>query len=161
MIDSAPPADPNVAGSAFFFIMNIKTSDLVQLGQTAADAFNEHDNAQTALEESFGTVFNVAKDNLLRDVRLAETQGLDLSMFSGESSRFKFPQFDTNIVVRIQRIPTRHAKLEKLAQKVAKLEQELKVAKLQLKHLGVELVHAGECDEVTDKVTLAFTRMRK
>lgn len=161
MIPSAPPADPNVADTVFLFPMNIKTTDLVQLGQSAADAFNEYDQAQTALEESFGTVFNVAKDNLLRDVRIAESQGLDLSMFAGESSRFKFPQFDTNIVVRIQRIPTPHAKLEKLAGKVAKLEQELKVARLQLKHMGVELVQSGDCDEVTEKVTLAFTRLRK
>ena len=52
------------------------------------------------------------------------------------------------------------SKLEKLAEKVAKLEQELKVAKMQLKHTAEQLVAEHKCDQVTDKISLAFTRLK-
>jgi hypothetical protein len=133
--------------------MNIKTSDLVCLGERAASTWDERDRAQTALDVAFGTPFEAAKDNLLRDITIAESSGVDLSIF-------KFPDLHTNIVVRITRKPTPHTKLEKLAEKVAKLEQELKVAKMQLKHTAEQLVAQHECDEVTDKITLAFTRLK-
>jgi hypothetical protein len=48
-----------------------------------------------------------------------------------------------------------------LADKVSKLEQDLKLAKMQLKHTAQQLVVTGECDEITDKIVLAFSRMRK
>lgn len=141
--------------------MTIRTTDLVDLGAIAAEAFDECDTAQKELNEAFGVPYEAAKDNLLRDVRLANDEGLDLSVFSGESSRFKYRQFNTNIVVRISRVPTPHEKLDKLTNKVAKLEQELKVAKMQLKHTAEQLVAAGECDEIVDKIVLAFTRLSK
>jgi hypothetical protein len=140
--------------------MNIRTSDLVCLGERAAATWDERDRAQTALDEAFGTPFEAAKDNLLRDITIAESSGVDLSVFSGSDSRFKFPDLHTNIVVRISRKPTPHAKLEKLAEKVAKLEQDLKVAKMQLKHTAEQLIAQQECDEITDKITLAFTRLK-
>ena len=62
--------------------------------------------------------------------------------------------------MRISRKPTPHTKLEKLAEKVAKLEQELKVAKMQLKHTAEQLVAEHKCDQVTDKISLAFTRLK-
>ncbi len=141
--------------------MQIKSSDLVKLGAIAAETYNEKDLAQTALEEAFGLPFTAARDNLLRDLEIAEAQGADMSIFAGDESRFRFPAQNTHIIVRIGRVPTPHAKLEKLAAKVSKLEQELKLAKLALKHTAEQLVASHECDEVTDKVTLAFTRLRK
>ena len=140
--------------------MTIKTSELVSLGSLAAEAFNDFDTAQQELNGSFGAPYNAAKDNLLRDVTIAEAEGLDLRLFSGEESRFRFPNFNTNIVVRIHRKPTQHTKLEKLAAKVSKLESELKLAKLCLKHEAEQLVTAGVCDEITDKIVLAFTRIK-
>jgi hypothetical protein len=86
---------------------------------------------------------------------------MDLSCFQGSDSRFKYNQFNTNIVVRVTRIPTPHSKLEKLAARVEKLEAELKIAKLQLKHTAEQLVASGDCDELTDKVSLAFTRLKR
>lgn len=141
--------------------MTIKTSDLVSLGSIAAEAFNEFDVAQTQLEESFGLTYGAAKDNLLRDVTIAETEGLDLSIFSGENSRFRYPASNANIVIRIHKKPTAHTKLEKLAAKVAAVESELKLAKMALKHEAERLVAKGECDEVTDKIVLAFMRIKK
>jgi hypothetical protein len=141
--------------------MNIKTTELVELGSLAAEAYDECDTALKALNDSFGPPYESAKDNLLRDVTLADTQGLDLSVFAGDSSRFKFPQHNTNIVVRISRVPTPHSKLAALADKVTKLEAELKMAKMRLKHAAEQLVLAGECDERTEKISLAFTRLKK
>lgn len=139
----------------------IRTTDLVSLGALAAEAYDEFDTAQTELNASFGVTYEAAKDNLLRDFKLAESQGLDLSCFQGTESRFKYNQANTNIVVRITRIPTAHSKLDKLAAKVDKLEAELKVAKMQLKHTAEQLVASGECDEITDKISLAFTRLKR
>ena len=140
--------------------MTIKTTDLVSLGSIAAEAFNDFDVAQKELNGSFGVPYNAAKDNLLRDVTIAESEGLDLSIFAGSESRFKYPVFDTNIVVRIYRKPTLHARLDKLAAKVEKLEQDLKLAKLALKHEAEQLVASGSCDEVTEKIVLAFSRIK-
>jgi hypothetical protein len=141
--------------------MTIKTTDLVELGAIAAEAYDECDTALKALNESFGAPYEAAKDNLLCDVTAAENAGLDLSVFSGDKSRFRFPEHNTNIVVRISRVPTSHDKLEKLSAKVNKLEQELKVAKMQLKHAAEALVLTGECDQTTEKIVLAFTRLKK
>jgi hypothetical protein len=45
-------------------------------------------------------------------------------------------------------------------EKVNKLETELKVAKLRLKHEAEQLIAAGDCDEITEKIVLAFTRIK-
>ena len=63
-------------------------------------------------------------------------------------------------MVRIYRKPTLHARLDKLAAKVEKLEQDLKLAKLALKHEAEQLVASGSCDEVTEKIVLAFSRIK-
>ena len=141
--------------------MTIRTTDLVDPGAIAAEAYDECDTAQKELNEAFGIPYDASKDNLLRDIRVASNEGMDLSVFSGENSRFKYRQFNTNIVVRITRVPTPHNELDKLTAKVAKLEQDLKVAKLKLKHTAEQLVAQGECDELVDKITLAFTRLSK
>jgi hypothetical protein len=98
--------------------MTIKTTQLVTLATKAAEAFDEFDEASQQLNSSFGVPYQATKDNLLRDITLADTEGLDLSVFAGADSRFKFPQFNTNIVVRIHKKPAQHNKLEKLADKV-------------------------------------------
>lgn len=141
--------------------MNIKTTELIKLGSLAAEAYDECDTALQQLNDSFGAPYEAAKENLLRDITLADHQGLDLSIFSGAESRFKFPEHNTNIIIRISRVPTVHDRLNKLAEKVSKLEQDLKLAKMQLKHTAQQLVVTGECDEVTDKIVLAFSRLRK
>ena len=141
--------------------MTIHTTDLVQLGELADQAYDECDTALHHLNESFGTPYEAAKDNLLRDVRVAEAEGTDLAVFSGATSRFKFPKFNTNIVVRVRRVPTPHTKLDTLAARVTKLEKDLKIAKLNLKHEAEKLITKGECDEVTDSITLAFQRLNK
>jgi len=140
--------------------MTIKTTQLVALATKAAEAFDDFDEASQQLNSSFGVSYQATKDNLLRDITIADTEGLDLRVFSGVDSRFKFPQFNTNIVVRIHKKPSAHTKLEKLAEKVNKLEGELKLAKMQLKHEVEELVAKGECDQVTDKIVLAFSRIK-
>ena len=141
--------------------MTINTTHLVQLGELAAEAYDECDTALNQLQESFGAPYEAAKDNLLRDVRLAENEGTDLSVFSGGDSRFKFAQFNTNIVVRVRRTSPPHAKLETLSARVERLERDLKIAKLNLKHETEKLIAKGECDEVTENVNLAFQRLNK
>jgi hypothetical protein len=140
--------------------MTITTTGLVSLASVAAEAFSDFEEAKKQLDSAFGVPFNAAKDNLTRDVMLAESEGLDLSVFSGENSRFKFPTHQTNIVVRVYRKPTPHTKLEALAAKVEKIESELKLAKLRLKHEAEQLIAAGKCDEVTEKIVLAFNRIK-
>lgn len=140
--------------------MTIKLPSILKLADTAADTWSECDLALAQVNEAFGTPFEAARDNLLADVTQADSEGFDLSLFSGAASKFKFPQYKTNIVVRISRKPTPHDKLQKLADKVSDLEQQLKVAKLKLKQQAELLVQTGECDQVTDKISLAFTRLK-
>jgi len=142
------------------FQMKTKLSSLLSLADVAASAWSECDVALTELNLAFGTPFEAAKDNLLTDIRTAEQEGFDLAIFSGADSKFKFDQYKTNIIVRVSRKPTPHTKLEKLAAKVEDLEKELKLAKLKLKQQAELLVQSGDCDEVTDKITLAFTRLK-
>jgi len=139
----------------------ITSHHLYDLGRSAAESYNEYDNAQVALEESFGVEHKATKSDLLRDVIIADKEGLDLSVFSGDDSRFKFPEFNTNIVVRYYKEPTTHDKLVKLANAVKAKEDELKLAKLKLKHATEELIAKGECDEITARISLAFTRLSK
>ena len=140
--------------------MTIKLPSILKLADTAANAWSECDIALVQVNEAFGTPFEAARDNLLADVTQADNEGFDLSLFSGAESKFKFPQYKTNIVVRISSKPTPHDKLQKLADKVADLEQQLRVAKLKLKQQAELLVQTGECDQVTDKISLAFTRLK-
>ena len=140
--------------------MTIKLPSILKLADTAANAWSECDIALVQVNEAFGTPFEAARDNLLADVTQADNEGFDLSLFSGAESKFKFPQYKTNIVVRISRKPTPHDKLQKLADKVADLEQQLRVAKLKLKQQADLLVQTGDCDQVTDKISLAFTRLK-
>jgi hypothetical protein len=140
--------------------MTIKLPSILKLADTAATAWSECDLALTQVNEAFGTPFEAARDNLLADVTQADGEGFDLGLFSGADSKFKFPQYKTNIVVRISRKPTPHDKLQKLADKVSDLEQQLKLAKLKLKQQAELLVQTGECDQVTDKISLAFTRLK-
>jgi hypothetical protein len=139
----------------------ITTNQLLDLGTLAAESYDEYDQASKQLEESFGITYTSAKDNLLRDIRIADQEGLDFSIFQGDDSRFKFPKFNAHIIVRIHKQPTPHDKLVKLADKVAKLEQELKLAKTVLKNTAEELIMKGQCDEVTEKITVAFSRLKK
>lgn len=141
--------------------MSITTSSLLKLGTLAAESWNDCDIALTQVEESFGAPYEACRDNLQRDLLIADREHLDLSCFAGDDSRFKFPELNTHIIVRISKKPTSHTRLEKAADRVAKLEQELKIAKLQLKSLTEELVLKNEVDEVTDKITLAFKRLAK
>lgn len=140
--------------------MKVKLPSILKLANTAADAWSECDLALVQVNEAFGTPFEAARDNLLADITQAESEGFDLSVFSGADSKFKFPQCKTNIIVRVSRKPTPHDKLVKLADKVADLEQQLKVAKLKLKQQAELLVQTGECDQITDKISLAFTRLK-
>lgn len=140
--------------------MTIKLTNLINLGDLAAQAWDECDTALQQLNEGFGKPFEAAKDNLLNDVKEADREGFDLSVFSGGDSKFKFIEHNANIVVRIYKKPTPHTKLEKLAERVQKLENDLKVAKLKLKHEIEQLTLTGECDKVTDKIVLAFNRIK-
>ena len=139
--------------------MNITTTNLLDLGTKAAEAWSDCDEAMSQLNEAFGAPFEAVRDHLQRDLMIADREGLDLSCFAGESSRFKFPEVNTHIIVRVTKKPTSHTRLEKAAERVAKLEQELKIAKHQLKALTEELVIKQEVDQVTDKIGLAFKRL--
>ncbi len=138
----------------------IKTAALVALAATAAESYSEYADALALLEESFGVPYNAAKDCLTRDINVALKQGVDLQPFTGAESRFKFPEFRTNIVVRISRETTEHSTLTKLAAKVTELEQKLKLAKKQLSNAAEELLLKGEVEQVPAKVTLAFTALK-
>jgi len=140
--------------------MTIKLPSILKLADTAASAWSECDVALVQVNEAFGAPFEAARDNLLADVQQAESEGFDLGIFSGAESKFKFPQYKANIIVRVSRKPTPHTKLERLAAKVEDLEQQLKLAKLKLKQQAELLVQSGECDQITDKISLAFTRLK-
>jgi len=141
--------------------MTITTANLLDLGTKAADAWNDCDEALTQVSESFGAPFEAMRDHLQRDLIIADREGLDLSCFAGSDSRFKFPEVNAHIIVRISKKPTPHTRLEKAAERVAKLEQELKIAKHQLKALAEELVLKNEVDQVTDTIGVAFKRLAK
>ena len=83
-----------------------------------------------------------------------------MSVFSGAESAFKFPDLETNIVVRVTRKPTAHVKLERIDDKIEQLEQKLKVAKIERKKLIEQLAVTGDVDMITDKINLAFTRLK-
>ena len=73
---------------------------------------------------------------------------------------FRFPEHNANIVVRITKSPTAHSKIDKLDDKIAQLEQKLKVAKLERKQLIDQLKLTFKVDFITDKINLAFSRIK-
>ena len=134
---------------------------LVEQARTAAELFDECDQALTELNDSFGAPYEAAKQNLINDLVCVDTRNtVDLSVFQGPASLFKFPEFKTNIIVRIARIPSPHSALDKLQDKIEKLEQQLKLAKAERKALITKLELQGKVDLLTDKITTAFTRIK-
>jgi len=139
----------------------ITQTSLVQLGRHAAETYDECDTALTQLNEGFGVAYESARQNLSDDINTAVCQqGMDLSVFSGKSSLFKYEEFRTNIVVRVTQLPTEHEKLLKMDAKIEQLQKQLAKAKLQRKQLIQMLALDNQIDFTTDKVTLAFTRIK-
>ena len=134
--------------------------DLVAVGRTAAECWNEFDIAQMHCEQAFGTPFNAAKGILNTDINVAEARGVDLAPFQGPESSFKFPDLSAHIVVRVTRKPTGHKNIDKISAKIEKLELQLKAAKIERKSLIEQLVITGAVDQVTDNIGLAFTRLK-
>lgn len=135
-------------------------SSLVNSAKLAAESWNEFEIAQLACNQAFGVPFDAAKETLVTNVVLAESQNFDLSVFNGKESAFKFPDIETHIIVRVTRRPTPHTKLDKIDTKIEELEQKLKVAKVERKKLIEQLAITGGVDLVTDKINLAFTRLK-
>lgn len=135
-------------------------SHLVERGRRTAELFDECDQALTALNESFGTPYEAARSNLTNDLEQADASGLSLETFQGPDSLFKFPEFGTNIIVRVTKAPTGHAKLDKVNARIEKLERDLKVARIERKKLVEQLSVMGAIDLLTDKITTAFSRLK-
>lgn len=139
----------------------ITQTSLVQLGRHAAETYDECDTALTQLNEGFGIAFEAARQNLSDDVNIAACRmGMDLSVFSGKSSLFRYEEFRTNIVVKVSKLPTEHEQLLKMDDKIAELERKLKKAKLARKQLIESLALDNKIEFTTDKVNLAFTRIK-
>lgn len=138
----------------------LTTQALVNQGRISAERYDSCDNALAELNDSFGTEYEAAKSNLNSMLVRADASELDLSVFQGEDSLFKFPEFKTNIVVRIDRIPTPHQRIDKLDEKIADLELKLKLAKAERKALIEQLLLKGQVDLLTDKITAVFRRLK-
>lgn len=139
----------------------ITQGSLVQLGRHAAETYDECDTALTQLNEGFGVAFEAARQNLSDDVNIAACRmGMDLSVFSGKSSLFRYEEFRTNIVVKVTQLPTEHEKLLKIDAKIEQLQNQLAKAKLQRKQLIEMLALDNQIDFTTSKVNLAFTRIK-
>lgn len=138
----------------------ITTQTLVDQGRISAERYDSCDTALAELNESFGVEYEAAKNNLNSMLWQAETKEVDLSVFQGENSLFKFPEFKTNIVVRIDKVPTPHQKLDKLDEKIADLELKLKLAKSERKALIEQLMLKGQVDLLTDKIAAVFRRLK-
>ena len=135
-------------------------ADLVAQGRHAAEAYDECDTALTQLNDSFGKPYEASRCNLTNELIQADVSGLDLSVFQGEHSLFRFPELDTNIVVRIRRVPVGTDKLVKIDQKIAEMEQKVKLLKNQRKRLVDDLRIIGNTDFITDSITTAFQRLK-
>lgn len=133
---------------------------LVEQGKLAARLYDECDNALSELNESFGTPYEAARTNLTADLMRADCSGLDLSVFQGKESLFKYPEYNANIVVRITAVPTANGKLDKIDEKIAQLELKLKQARLERKHLVEQLKLTSAVDFVTEKIVTAFSRIK-
>lgn len=141
-------------------MQKITTQDLITQGLISAERYDACDNALAELNEGFGKEYEASRANLTSMLYKAESKGIDLSVFRGEESLFKFPEFRTNIVVRIDRSPSPHVKLDKLNEKIADLERKLKIAKIERDSLIKQLEITGAVDLVTDKITAVFRRLK-
>ena len=133
---------------------------LVDQGEIAAERYDACDNALQQLNDGFGVEYDSAKKNLQDMLVKADASSMDLSVFQGEESLFKFPDYKTNIVVRIDRIPTPHDKLDKLDDLIAELEKKLKLKKSERKALVEQLIIKGQIDLITDRVSAIFRRLK-
>jgi hypothetical protein len=136
------------------------TQSLITQGRISAERYDSCDTALAELNEGFGAEYEAAKSNLTTMLVQADANELDLSVFQGNDSLFKFPEFKTNIVVRIDRVPTPHQKIDKLDEKIADLELKLKLAKSERKALIEQLILKGHVDLLTDKITAVFRRLK-
>ena len=133
---------------------------LVDQGEIAAERYDACDNALQQLNDGFGIEYDSAKKNLKDMLVKADASSMDLSVFQGEESLFKFPDYKTNIVVRIDRVPTPHDKLDKLDDQIAELEKKLKLKKSERKALVEQLMIKGQIDMLTDRVSAIFRRLK-
>lgn len=138
----------------------ISVSKLVEQGRISARLYDECDTALTELNDAFGNPYEAARKNLTNDLIKAEASDVDLSVFQGEDSLFKFPEFRTNIIVRVSYKPTANTKLEKIDAEIDALEQKLKLAKLKRKNLIEELKISQLVEFTTDKIVTAFSRIK-
>ena len=141
-------------------MFKVTTQALVNQGRISAERYDACDTALSELNGSFGVEYEAAKGNLTSMLTQADAGCVDLSVFQGEDSLFKFPDLRTNIVVRIDRVPTPHQKLDKLDDKIADLELKLKLAKSERKALIEQLILKGQVDLLTDKITAVFRRLK-
>jgi hypothetical protein len=135
-------------------------SKLVDQGRVSARLYDECETALSELNEAFGTPYEAARANLTNDLIKAEVSDIDLSVFQGSDSLFKYPEYKTNIIVRISHKATGHAKLDKLNSDIEVLENKLKLAKLKRKNLTEELKIGGLITFTTDKIVTAFSRIK-
>ena len=133
---------------------------LVDQGEIAAERYDACDNALQQLNEGFGVEYDSAKKHLQAMLVKADASSMDLSVFQGDESLFKFPDFKTNIVVRIDKVPTPHDKLDKLDDQIAELEKKLKLKKSERKALVEQLMIKGQIDLLTDRVSAIFRRLK-
>jgi hypothetical protein len=138
----------------------LTTQALVNQGRISAESYDSCDTALAELNGSFGVEYEAAKNNLTTMLSQADAGEIDLGVFQGENSLFKFPEFKTNIVVRIDRVPTPHQRIDKLDDKIADLELKLKLAKSERKALIEQLILKGQVDLLTDKITAVFRRLK-
>jgi hypothetical protein len=138
----------------------ITVAKLVEQGRISARLYDECDTALAELNDAFGTPYENARKNLTGDLIKADASDIDLSVFQGEDSLFKFPEFQTNIIVRISHKPTAHAKLERIESEIEVLENKLKLAKLKRKNLIEELKLGRLIEFTTDKIVTAFSRIK-
>ena len=138
----------------------VTTSKLLKQGRIAAERFDECDLALAELNDGFGKTYDASRNQLTSMLETADSAGIDLSQFKGDQSLFKFPDLRTNIVVRIDKLPTAHKSLEAVDKKIEKLELSLKLAKEERKHLVTKLSLKGSIDLVTAKVITSFRRIK-
>ena len=141
-------------------MIKVTTKSLIDQGRISAERYDACDSALAELNAGFGAEYESARSNLTSMLVKADNSGLDLDVFRGDASLFKFPEFRTNVVVRIDRSPTPHAKIEKLNEKIADLERKLKLAKIERNSLIEQLHITGAVDLITDKITTVFRRLK-
>lgn len=135
----------------------ITANTLIEQARTAASLYDECDQALAQLNETFGAPYEASRSSLTAHLTTAEQAGLDLEPLR---ECFKFPEVQTQIIVRIHRVPTGHKKLDKVDAQIEKLEAALKVAKIERKKLIEQLHTLGQIDMATDKITTAFSRIK-